>query len=102
MGIGNLLFGVVIALILGFVGSTVLFLLLLPFLVLALWAPAFQPRFYAIFRLPGMNDIPEIPKDMPPIPIPPENNEILDVEEEHVPSVDIQEDDAATSEESEA
>lgn len=99
MGIGNLLFGVVIALILGFIGSTVLFLLLLPFLILALWAPAFQPRFYAIFRLPGMEGIAEIPKDMPPIPIPLTNNDVPEVEEAYIPSVDIQEDEEETPEE---
>jgi len=32
----------------------VLFLLLLPFLALALWCPVYRQRFHAIFRLPGM------------------------------------------------
>ncbi|OQB35605.1 MAG: hypothetical protein BWY09_02239 [Candidatus Hydrogenedentes bacterium ADurb.Bin179] len=49
----------------------VLFLFVLPFLVLALWCPFYRKRFYAILRLPGMqqeedsvyNDsTPEIPE----------------------------------------
>ncbi len=39
----------------GLLGATVLFLLLLPFVALAIWNPAYRPRFYAIFRLPGMD-----------------------------------------------
>jgi hypothetical protein len=38
-----------------FIGGSTLFLLLLPFVALALWSPAYRPRFHAIFRLPGMD-----------------------------------------------
>jgi len=39
----------------GIGGGSVLFLFMLPFLALALWFPTYRARFYAIFRLPGMN-----------------------------------------------
>lgn len=61
----------------------VLFLFVLPFLVLALWCPFYRKRFYAILRLPGMqqeedsvyNDsTPEIPEtgEVPLVEEPPE------------------------------
>lgn len=66
----------------------VLFLLLLPFLALALWCPIFRQRFHAILRLPGMrlegdndyNDLsPEVPvmEDSPPAGEPPETKDEL-------------------------
>ena len=41
-------------LLVGLIASSVLFLFMAPFLALAFWSPAFRPRFYAVFRLPGM------------------------------------------------
>ena len=66
----------------------VLFLLLLPFLILALWCPTYRQRFYAIFRLPGMqmaedsvyNDLRiEVPmtEEDPPAGEPPETTDGL-------------------------
>jgi hypothetical protein len=39
----------------GLGGGSILFAFMLPFLALALWFPTYRARFYAIFRLPGMN-----------------------------------------------
>lgn len=36
------------------IGSAAFFLVLFPFLALALWAPTYRRRFHSIFRLPGM------------------------------------------------
>lgn len=41
----------------GLIGGTALFVLLLPFLALAIWQPLYRARFNAIFRLPGMNSM---------------------------------------------
>ncbi len=40
--------------LIGLIGSVVLFIALLFFLTLARWNPVYRVRFYAVFRLPGM------------------------------------------------
>lgn len=64
----------------------VLFLLLLPFLALALWCPVYRQRFYAILRLPGMQSEEDsgynapmleivVTGEVPPVAEPPETTE---------------------------
>ncbi len=38
-----------------FIVALVIFMLALPYLALAIWSPVYRPRFYAVFRLPGMD-----------------------------------------------
>ena len=43
----------------GLISGGVIFLLVLPFMAMALYSPVFCPRFHAIFRLPGMEFTPD-------------------------------------------
>lgn len=51
----------------GLILGLVVFGLVFPFMALAVWAPAFRPRFHALFRLPGMQSAgAKVYNDLPP------------------------------------